>query len=88
MDISKAIEILNNAVLPHCDQSALHAPGECTACDTFPQWQALRVIWGVSFTGHTPKESGAKIPCPSDYIRGIGGAHNWPGNQPSKYTNG
>jgi hypothetical protein len=68
--------------LPHCDQSVLHAPSECQYCDQHPDWQALRITWGVAFTGHRPNKDGAKTPCPSDYIRGIGGAHTWPGNAP------
>ncbi|MEU7174649.1 MULTISPECIES: hypothetical protein [Micromonospora] len=41
--------------MPHCDQAVLHAPGECTYCDAHPDWQELRQLWGIAFTGHTPK---------------------------------
>ncbi len=82
MDMREATDIIGT--LPHCDQSVLHAPGECQYCDKTPGWQALRVIWGVAFTGHEPAETGAKVPCPSDAARGTGGAHVWPGNVPSK----
>lgn len=68
------------ATMPHCDQAVLHAPGECTYCDAYPDWQELRSLWGIAFTGHTP--TGREVPCPSDYRRGEGGAHSWPGNQP------
>jgi hypothetical protein len=85
MNVGDAIKILGNAVLPHCDQSVLHAPGECRYCDERPEWQALRVIWGVSFTGHpVVADTGVKVMCPSDAARGIGGAHVWPGNTPKQ----
>ncbi len=85
MNLKDAIEVLGNTTLPHCDQSVLHAPGECKYCDSYPEWQALRVVWGIAFTGHNPTESDAKIPCPSDYVRGTGGAHVWYGNQPGRF---
>ena len=40
---------------PHCDQRVLHAPGECQYCDMCPEWQQLRVAWGIAFTGHAPR---------------------------------
>lgn len=54
--------------LPHCDARILHAPGECVYCDTHPDWQALRVVWGIAFTGWTPDEK--ELPCPADHARG------------------
>lgn len=75
------------AAFPHCDQSVLHAPSECHFCDKYPQWQELRRLWGIAFTGHEPqrlyKNGPWEAPCPSDYRRGIGGAHNWHGNRPT-----
>lgn len=68
---------------PHCDQAILHAPGECRYCDEHPDWQALRRLWGIAFTGHQPVlgEQWEEIACPSD-IRRLGGlAARWPGNQ-------
>ena len=53
---------------PHCDQRILHAPGECMYCDERPEWQALRVAWGIAFTGWIP--DGNELPCPADYARG------------------
>ena len=53
---------------PHCDQRILHSPGECEYCDKHPDWQALRIHWGVAFTGYTP--DGKELPCPADYARG------------------
>jgi hypothetical protein len=67
---------------PHCDQSVLHAAGECTYCDHHPDWQALRMLWGIAFTGHWPLEH--EVPCPSDQRRGTGQAHVWGGNQPKR----
>lgn len=84
MDRSEAYGVLGDAApaFPHCDTNVLHAPGECYYCDKYPQWQALRVIWGIAFTGHRPvADTGVNFPCPSDYARGLGGAHVWPGNQ-------
>lgn len=43
-----------SAGFPHCDAQVLHAPGECQHCDTHPEWQDLRVAWGVAFTGQYP----------------------------------
>lgn len=70
--------------VPHCDARVLHAPGECRYCDEHSRWQALRVVWGIAFTGHEPVEG--QLPCPSDARRGLAGAHVWPGNQPTKET--
>jgi hypothetical protein len=66
------------AMMPHCDQRILHAPGECQYCDAYPDWQNLRVFWGVDFTGH---ETDGNVPCPADYQRG--NSHQlWGGNRP------
>jgi hypothetical protein len=53
---------------PHCDQRVLHGPGECIYCDEKPDWQALRVAWGIAFTGWEPENK--ELPCPADYARG------------------
>ena len=71
-------------VIPHCDQSVLHAPGECEHCDTRPDWQALRELWGIAYTGHVP--TGRQMRCPSDHRRGTGEAHVWGGNRPTNVT--
>lgn len=72
---------------PHCDQSVLHAPGECRYCDAHPDWQAYRQMVGIAFTGHTPTpwyDGGPMLlPCPSDARRGTGEAHVWGGNRPT-----
>lgn len=56
---------------PHCDARILHAPGECWACDLYPDWQELRGKWGIAFTGQTPLTgvAGNQLPCPADYNR-------------------
>lgn len=62
---------------PHCDQRILHAPGECRYCDSHPEWQALRLAWGIAFTGYEP--DGHELPCPADHARG--NTHTqWGGN--------
>lgn len=53
---------------PHCDQRILHGPGECAYCDRHSDWQALRLAWGIAFTGWEPEEK--ELPCPADYDRG------------------
>jgi len=52
---------------PHGDRRILHAPGECRYCDKFEDWQALRQLWGIAFTGYTPE--GTELPCPADHAR-------------------
>lgn len=81
MSWSEAVqELVDRTPPPHCDQAVLHAPGVCRHCDQLPQWQALRELWGVAFTGERP--SGAQISCPSDFRRGLGAAgQHWPGNR-------
>jgi hypothetical protein len=72
---------------PHCDSAILHAPGECKYCDQHPNWQELRQLWGIAFTGHQPvvNEYGwQEIACPSDINRPGGAAARWPGNQPQR----
>lgn len=68
-------------VFPHCDPRILHAPGECIYCDTQKDWQYLRNVWGIAFTGYTPE--GDELPCPADYARGD--SHKlWHGNVAKK----
>lgn len=73
---------------PHCDQSVLHAPGECRWCDQHADWQQLREWWGIAFTGHEPAPlypgGPLEAPCPSDARRGTGKAHVWGGNRPTE----
>ena len=63
---------------PHCDQRILHAPGECVYCDKHPEWQQLRQVWGITFTGYEP-ESEKETLCPAMKARPE--AYNkWSGN--------
>jgi hypothetical protein len=77
MDQAEAFRQLGQ--FPHCDHLILHIPGECEYCDAHPAWQALRLIWGINFSG---ENNPAKAPCPSSLIRPIEQAHNWPNNRP------
>lgn len=64
--------------LPHCDAKVLHAPGECKYCDEHPEWQDLRELWGINFTGEHKE---GKISCPSELERPFNVINEWPGNQ-------
>jgi hypothetical protein len=55
------------AFAPHCDARILHHPGECWACDLYPDRQELRRMWGIAFTGHKPTAD--QLPCPADHAR-------------------
>lgn len=66
---------------PHCDSLILHAPeDECEYCNAHPEWQQLRQLWGINFTGQTDP---TKTPCPSSRYRTAEQAHKWHGNRPS-----
>lgn len=52
---------------PHCDARILHSPGACVYCDDHPDWQQLRITWGINFTSES--EPGLH-PCPADAARG------------------
>lgn len=67
--------------VPHCDQRVLHAPGECRFCDEHPDWQELRELWGINFTG---KKDPEKSPCPSEVHRTFFTINKWPGNRPTE----
>lgn len=63
---------------PHCDANVLHAPGKCEYCDAHPDWQELRTLWGINFTGETDP---MKHPCPSLRYRSLDTIERWPGNR-------
>ncbi len=65
---------------PHCDSRVLHAPGECEYCDAHPEWQALRIAWGIAFTGYTPDVG--ETPCPAERMRPLDTIEKWGGNKP------
>lgn len=69
---------------PHCDQRVLHAPGECEFCDKHPAWQALRMAWGIAFTGYEAENG--ELGCPSEARRPLSIINKWPGNQPSEQS--
>lgn len=71
--------------MAHCDQTVLHAPGECQFCDHYPQAQALRQWWRINFTGHHDPD---KAPCPSTHFRSDETRDLWPGNRPEGFLNG
>lgn len=65
---------------PHCDSRVLHAPSKCQFCDALPEWQALRVLWRINFTGESDP---GKAQCPSTRDRTVETVHQWPGNRPT-----
>lgn len=67
---------------PHCDSKVLHAPGECQYCDKHPEWQQLRQVWGVAFTGYDYEND--ELPDPATYARGLDVVNHWPGNVAKK----
>lgn len=68
---------------PHCDMNVLHRPSTCEFCDLHPEWQQLREVWGINFTGETDP---AKAPCPSARFRHHRDVHAWGGNRPTRVT--
>lgn len=77
---------------PHCDSRVLHAPGECEYCDKHPEWQELRNMWNIAFTGHSYDKNGKPAitdeyrgpvqPCPAEAARGMESVNSWQGNIP------
>lgn len=65
---------------PHCDAKVLHAPGECQFCDNHPDWQRLREVWGICFTGYKPENK--ELPDPASNTRGLETVNKWYGNIP------
>lgn len=78
--ISRQLRGTREIRVPHCDQSVLHSPGECSYCDECSDWQKLRELWKINFTGHSDPD---KAPCPSERLRPAYVAHRWVGNQPT-----
>lgn len=70
------------AKFPHCDRRILHAPGECEFCDKHALWQALRIAWGIAFTGWSPDIG--ELPCPANNARGDMVDQRWAGNRSSR----
>lgn len=75
---------------PHCDPRVLHAPEDnCEFCNRHPEWQELRKVWGIAFTGHSydskgnpylDEQGGVILPCPAQYNRGMTSVNGWHGN--------
>jgi hypothetical protein len=85
----------NSLTFPHCDSKVLHRPGECRFCDARPDWQELRRVWGIAYTGHSEETTPGwdhdgnlvekpKIPCPSEWDRPVERIHAWYGNVPTQ----
>jgi|SRR5271157_1060534 len=72
--------------MPHCDQRVLHSPDDnCKYCNDLPEWQALRIMWGIAFTGHSGEKGpygNAQQPCPAEAARGMESINSWGGNVP------
>jgi hypothetical protein len=66
---------------PHCDSAVLHKPSECEFCDDHPEWQELRELWGINFTGEYDPN---KLPCPAEVRRDINIINKWYGNVPKR----
>lgn len=66
-------------LFPHCDSRVLHAPGVCKYCDMHSDWQALRILWRINFTGESYP---TKRPCPAEMLRSVQTIHQWHGNRP------
>lgn len=69
---------------PHCDERILHAPGECEYCDRHENWQMLRQVWKIAFTGHSPEHG--ETACPADLavlFEERGDYNEWGGNRAS-----
>jgi hypothetical protein len=79
------VKLLNKgrAFAPHCDQSILHAPGECEFCDKYPDWQEMRTTQRIAFTGEPTSDD--KAPCPSTWFRSAVQRDLWPGNRVEGY---
>lgn len=69
---------VNKMILPHCDSSLLHAPGECIFCDKYPEMQEYRKYARINFSGH---DDSKKAPCPSTHFRNEETINKWRGNR-------
>lgn len=68
---------------PHCDPRVLHKPGDCEYCDAHPDWQAIRILYGINFTGENDPQ---KSECPAVARRAAATIHQWGGNRPTNAT--
>ena len=71
---------------PHCDSTILHSKKSgCVYCNKHPDWQELREVWHMNFTGEDilEKDGIQMLPCPSTLSRPINKVHAWHGNVPT-----
>mgnify|MGYP000980232050 FL=1 len=68
---------------PHCDPLVLHAPGDCEFCDRHPEWQQLRQMWKINFTGQYEPD---RQPCPAEDKRDLVTIEQWGGNIPWRFS--
>lgn len=73
---------LDGMQFPHCDAKVLHRPGLCKYCDGHPDWQQLRVTWGINFTDYDQDPN--LLPDPATQDRSIQNINRWGGNYPSR----
>lgn len=68
---------------PHCDQRILHSPEDgCQFCNELPEWQALRKVWAIAFTGHAPEHGQTACPADMAVLFGERGDYDaWGGNR-------
>lgn len=68
--------------MPHCDSAILHAPGKCRYCDKYKDFQHVREVQRIAFTG-SPEELGTDelAPCPSTWFRSPEKRDRWAGNR-------
>ncbi len=79
MNESEAFELIHQGhQFPHCDPRILHAPGKCQFCDKEPEWQAMRIILNINFTG---EHDGDKIVDPATHARSYDLLNAWSGNK-------
>jgi hypothetical protein len=62
---------------PHCDSNVLHPPGQCWACDLYPDLQLEREQNGINYTGYNDP---ALKPDPALEHRPLDSINSWWGN--------
>lgn len=64
----------------HCDPRVLHGPkANCEFCNQHADWQELREVWGINFTG---EHDSSKQTCPAERARPLDSINAWGGNRP------
>ncbi len=75
----KPIDVIKQ--FTHCDARVIHKRGICEFCDEHPDWQQLRQVWNINFTGEYDPN---KTLCPSEKFRDLENINKWYGNRPHK----